>query len=373
MRKLTKLEFVQRANEIYNKKYDYSKVIYKNTDTKVTIICIEHNIEFEQSPKGHYLYEGCYKCKGKDTASKSQSDRMGTRPDKTQHFIEKAKKIHNNFYDYSKVKYVKSTEKVIIICKKHNNEFEQTPKSHYRGRGCPECGLEKNLEYHRISKEEFVEKAIKVHGKKFDYSESEYVNNQIKIKIICNKGHVFYQKPLNHTIKKHGCPKCQCCPNCELFTTNKRLCEYCKPVKENKLYRKTKEMAVVNFLKEQLPDQEFIHNKSVGSECTGGHLFPDIRFDCNYFYLIIEVDEYKHRASSYNCEEKRMIDIIANLGMPCVFIRYNPDSKKSDAKILLKSVNKYLKYQEVDSDDTSVYKKIDLDEKTSMKVNYLFY
>ena len=37
-----------------------------------------------------------------------------------------------------------------------------------------------------------------------------------------------------------------------------------------------------------------------------------------------------------------MRDIIAKLGQPCVFVRYNPDNKKSDIDILLKTVKKYL-------------------------------
>ena len=101
-------------------------------------------------------------------------------------------------------------------------------------------------------------------------------------------------------------------------------------------------MKVVQYLITMLPDYYFIHNKSIGRECTGGHLFPDIRFDCGNYNLIVEVDEYKHRGANYKCDEQRMYDIISKLGQPCIFIRYNPDNKKSNIDVLLKKVQEYL-------------------------------
>jgi len=56
----------------------------------------------------------------------------------TQEFIEKAKLVHNEKYDYSKVDYKKSSKKVIIVCKEHG-EFEQTPNIHLDNHGCPAC------------------------------------------------------------------------------------------------------------------------------------------------------------------------------------------------------------------------------------------
>ena len=68
----------------------------------------------------------------------------------TEEFIKKAKKVHGNKYDYSKVNYVGNKIEVTIICPEHG-EFEQTPKGHLRGQGCPKCNggvvhkLRKNL------------------------------------------------------------------------------------------------------------------------------------------------------------------------------------------------------------------------------------
>lgn len=124
-------------------------------------------------------------------------------------------------------------------------------------------------------------------------------------------------------------------------------------------------------MREQLPDHDFIHNKSIGSHCTkndkhnsNGHLFPDIRFDCEHYHLIIEVDEHKHRGASYKCDKQRMYIIIAKLGLPCIFIRYNPDSKDSNKEKLLKKVQKYL---DLDIDEDNKWNEF------GYKVIYLFY
>ena len=56
--------------------------------------------------------------------------------DKTENFINKAKKIHGDKYDYSKVEYVNNHTKVCVICPKHG-EFWQRPKPHLSKHGCP--------------------------------------------------------------------------------------------------------------------------------------------------------------------------------------------------------------------------------------------
>lgn len=91
-----------------------------------------------------------------------------------------------------------------------------------------------------------------------------------------------------------------------------------------------------------MPEHDLIHNKLAGSECTGGHLFPDIRIDLVSHNIIIEIDEFQHRDANYDCDKRRMYDIIAKIGFLCAFIRYNPDNKLSDKEILLQTVKKYL-------------------------------
>ena len=125
---------------------------------------------------------------------------------KTEIFIEKAKKLHGDKCDYSKVNYVNSRTKVTIICSKHG-EFLQTPNHHLKGTGCPKCGIINGRNKCRCTLEEFIEKAKKVHGDKYNYSKVNYVNTYTKVTITCPKHGEFLQSPKSH-LKGRGCPMC---------------------------------------------------------------------------------------------------------------------------------------------------------------------
>lgn len=119
--------FPTKANLKHNNKYDYSKVEYVNVKTKVTIICPEHG-EFEQRPNDHLSGYSCPKC-------------GGTQQLTTDDFIEKAKLIHGDKYDYSKSVYVKSHIKLTISCPLHG-DWSVKPNNYLNGKGCPKCGVD---------------------------------------------------------------------------------------------------------------------------------------------------------------------------------------------------------------------------------------
>ena len=127
MGKKTKEEFIKGARKKHGDKYDYSKVDYVNKRTKVCIICHEHG-EFWQTPSSHLQGKGCPICGGTSTLTKEE-------------LIKKARKVHDNKYNYTKVEYVNNKTKVCIICPEHG-EFWQTPYDHFYGCGCPKCHAE---------------------------------------------------------------------------------------------------------------------------------------------------------------------------------------------------------------------------------------
>lgn len=183
-KKITSEQFIEKAKSIHGDKYDYSLVEYKDTHTKVKIICSKHGV-FEQRPHTHLKIIGCSKCSRRST---------------TEEFIEKSKIIHSDKYDYSKVVYITTREKVTIICKKHG-EFNQTPSSHLRGAGCYFCNrIDSNTQ-------EFIEKSKIIHGDKYDYSLVDYKGTNYKIEIICKDHGVFKQTPFHH-LKGQGCVEC---------------------------------------------------------------------------------------------------------------------------------------------------------------------
>jgi hypothetical protein len=191
-------EFIEKARKLHGDKYDYSKVDYINNHTKVIIICKEHN-EFEQTPQSHLSGSGCTQC---GIISMKEKQSLNNKQ-----FIERAIEIHGDKYDYSKVDYINAKEKVIIICKKHNNKFKQDPDSHLHGTGCPICGTDAVKEKRSFNTEEFIEKAIKMHGHKYDYSKVNYNNCHTNIIIICKEHGEFEQSPNNH-LRGAGCLKC---------------------------------------------------------------------------------------------------------------------------------------------------------------------
>ena len=193
----SKEDFIKKSNEVHNGKYNYDKVDYKNAHTKVSIICKDHG-EFWQSPSNHIQGAGCPKC-----ANEGLAERYRLSKDE---FIKKAKEKHGNKYDYSKVNYVDNKTKVCIICHEHG-KFWQQAGSHLQGVGCPKCANEATGERCRSSKEEFIKKANEVHEGKYDYSNVDYVNSKTKVCIICPEHGEFKQIPNSH-LNGNGCPKC---------------------------------------------------------------------------------------------------------------------------------------------------------------------
>ena len=196
---LTTEEFIKKGKTIHNNKYDYSKVEYKNNRTKICIICPQHG-EFWQTPGSHLSGCGCPKCANNKKSVSQKSN--------TEEFILKARDVHGDKYDYSKVEYSKNSVKVCIICPEHG-EFWQTPNNHLNGQACQKCYNNRRGVSQKSNTEEFIEKARKIHGNKYDYSKVKYVNVNTKVCIICPKHGEFWQRPDNHLTSKCGCPLCQ--------------------------------------------------------------------------------------------------------------------------------------------------------------------
>lgn len=181
-------EFIKEATDIHGNKYDYSKVEYKSANTNIIIICKEHG-EFKQTPSSHINKNGCNKCSKRYNPT-------------TIEWIQQAKLIHGDKYNYSKVEYKNARKKIIIICKEHG-EFEQTMDCHInKHTGCPRC-----CGNFTLTTEEWIEKAKLIHGDNYNYSKVNYINNRAKVIIICKKHGEFEQIPTNH-IQGKGCIKC---------------------------------------------------------------------------------------------------------------------------------------------------------------------
>ena len=120
-----------------------------------------------------------------------------------QQFVERARKVHGDKYDYSCASYVNGSTPVEIVCPVHG-AFYQTPIKHIRlARGCPRCGGG-----YQYTTEEFIAKARCVHGDRYSYESTAYVNSTTKVCITCMKHGAFMQRPADH-LQGKGCPKCK--------------------------------------------------------------------------------------------------------------------------------------------------------------------
>ena len=178
-RKLTIDDFISRSRKLYGDLYDYSKVNYVDTLTKVCITCKEHG-DFWITPSNFLSGHKCPTCSGKERVTRDV-------------FIRRSVLAHNGRYDYSKVNYKGLYEKVCIICPEHG-PFWQKARLHSEGYGCPICGG--NI---RSTNEKFIEKARAIYGDRYNYSKVDYKGNKVKVCIIC---------PPNAHLRGHSCPAC---------------------------------------------------------------------------------------------------------------------------------------------------------------------
>lgn len=192
---LTNEEFIQKATIKHNGIYNYDKCNYQKSNRKVIIICKIHG-EFSQKPNNHLNGLGCYKCG------------LINRPIRitASTFIEKAKLVHGDRYDYSSLNFKNTRLKVAIGCRIHGI-FYQNIYSHLNGINCSKCSDIITAYKNRTTVEEFIRKSNLKHKNKYDYSNVQYKKLHNKVEIICPIHGKFLQKADDH-LKGVGCRTC---------------------------------------------------------------------------------------------------------------------------------------------------------------------
>ena len=254
---ITTEDFILKSKKKFKDRFNYSKTVYKGKCESLTITCLKHG-DFETPAYQHFKYHfGCPTC-SKEIPLVKKTDKR----------LEKARKIHQNRYNYSRVIPCTDTNKVEIICPKHGSFFQYLYDHSEKGTGCPDCSIEngrltleefKNRSkelfqdrygYDKVSfkklsdqvlitckvhgdfsqratshlagngckkchilstrkeKEEFILVAKRIHGEKYDYGKVIYTGNKKPVEIICPKHGSFWQKPNSHTSSKNGCKIC---------------------------------------------------------------------------------------------------------------------------------------------------------------------
>ena len=140
-RTYTTEQWVEKAVAKHGAKYDYSSCgTYENSYSKMHIRCPEHGF-FEQAASSHLLGIGCPRC----GAAKQVAARTGRTYNRHASnrldlggFIERARLVHGDRYDYARTAWVTNKDKVEIVCPEHGS-FWQRGDGHLNGKGCPKC------------------------------------------------------------------------------------------------------------------------------------------------------------------------------------------------------------------------------------------
>lgn len=189
-------KYIKDCCETHDNFYDYSKVYFKNKNEKIKIICPIHG-EFELYAYSHLDRKVvCKKC--------SYDKRFMT----FDQFIEKTRKVHGDQYTYHRDFFGKAKEKIKITCSIHG-DFWQERGNHLQGAGCFDCGVRKSADACRDTLKNFIKKARKIHGDRYDYSQiQKYNNNSTKMEIVCKEHGSFLMTANAHLSQKQNCPEC---------------------------------------------------------------------------------------------------------------------------------------------------------------------
>ncbi len=194
-KKLTQEEFSERVRFATSGTVDVSNFVYVNNSTKGKCRCLVCGNEWEAIPMSLLKGHACPRCAIEYKARKLSSTK--------ERFIENARKIHGDKYDYSKVEYRNNKTKVCIICSEHG-EFWQKPNVHLQGNGCPRCcktGV-------KLTQEEFLMRVKEKNKHEIDYSKFVYINAITKSTCRCLVCGNEWEANSQSLFSGFGCPKC---------------------------------------------------------------------------------------------------------------------------------------------------------------------
>ena len=132
------------------------------------------------------------------------------RLERKEEFLKKAILKHEDKFDYSKVNYINSSNKVIIICNKHQIEFSQAPVKHLQNKHCcPLCAKEAYSKAVRMNKEKFIAKSKEIYFDRFLYEKVIPLTSHDKVTIYCKIHDKYFEQRLNSHLKGYiGCKDC---------------------------------------------------------------------------------------------------------------------------------------------------------------------
>lgn len=247
---------------------------YKGMTKIATFYCKKHGY-FYKTPK-NFLRHQCNQC---------TKERLHSLYAKTQkEFLDEAKKKFP-IYDYSKVNYINSATKVIIICPAHG-EFSITPNNFLRNHGCAFCSKKEN----KYTIQDLVNRASKIHN--YDYSKANKSGINSIVTIICPTHGEFKMSWNNHINNQQKCPKCNYSfgeNKLEEFLNKKNI-----SFKRNKTFSDLKDDRLLSY-------DFYIEEKNLLIECQGQqHYYNSFHKPLHEFHKQLHHDWLKRKYANKN-------------------------------------------------------------------------
>lgn len=208
--RMTQDEFIKRSILKYGDKFDFSKTVFVNMSTPVSIICPIHG-EFIITPKVFLSKDLVYGCPECGNNSKGKWKKISEKE-----FIKKCEDLYGfGRFDFSNMNFIDMSTDVCIICHekdpitgKEHGEFWVTPTRFLHNKlGCPIC---ENKRVNKYTTSLFIEKSKEIFGDLFEYSKTDLENRRDdgKVCLTCKVHGDFWIDPLKHLNRKQGCPLC---------------------------------------------------------------------------------------------------------------------------------------------------------------------
>ena len=186
-------DFIKKCQEAHGDTYDYSKIIYKKSMSKIIVICKTHGEFYPQAGNFINNKSGCPVCARERVGALSRHS--------FESYLARFREVHGDRFIYHGVNHSGTTTTALIECAVHGR-FEQSVQDHLRGVGCIKCSFKV------WDQETFLASAKEVHGDTYDYSKSVYKKALEKVTITCKVHGDFLQTPSCHISAKQGCRQC---------------------------------------------------------------------------------------------------------------------------------------------------------------------
>jgi len=194
--KLSQEEVIEQFRQVHGDEFDYSNVVYVDTNTPIEVRCKKHDFVFTPTPKNHKNGAKCKICGRESQIEKAKKTEKN--------FIEEVTERYGDIYDFSLLEYVNTKTPVTLIHK----EFGVVTVR-------PDALLDKAIYVHRnkkktksTDKETFIKEAIKVYGEKDDYEDTNIISSKYNIDIRCKKHDITFNKNIQTYLSGWGCPEC---------------------------------------------------------------------------------------------------------------------------------------------------------------------